>query len=149
MDLNQTVAISVSALDAQRQRLNIIASNLANIHSTNTPEGGPFRRRDVVFSTHPVAPRFKNALRHVTHLRGTKPLEGVRIARVIEDRRPPQAVYEPGHPDANEKGFVLKPNINVLEEMVNMMAATRAYEANAQAIRAVRSMLNAALEIGR
>ncbi len=149
MDLNQTVAIAVSALDAQRQRLNVIASNLANVHSTQTPEGGPYRRRDVVFRSYPMAPRFENALRHVTRFNNTRPLEGVRISRVIQDQRPPQTVYEPTHPDADEKGFVQKPNVNVLEEMVNMMAASRAYEANVQAIKAVRSMLEAAMDIGR
>ena len=80
---------------------------------------------------------------------GLKSLDGVRIVRIIEDRKPPQAIYEPGHPDADEDGFVLKPNVNVMEEMVNMMAASRAYEANVQAIKAVRSMLQAAMEIGR
>ena len=149
MDLNQTVAISVSGLDAQRQRLNVISSNLANVDSTQTPEGGPYRRRDVVFRSTPVSPRFKNALRHMTRLRGPRPLEGVRIARIVHDRRPPQAIYDPGHPDADAKGFVLKPNVNVMEEMVNMMAASRAYEANVQAVLAVRSMLSAAMDIIR
>ncbi len=149
MDLNQTVAISVSALDAQRQRLNVIASNMANVHSTRTPEGGPYRRRDVVFQSIPVVPRFQSGLKAMTEPGGLKSLDGVRIVRIIEDSRPPQAIYEPGHPDADENGFVLKPNVNVMEEMVNMMAASRAYEANVQAIKAVRSMLTAAMEIGR
>ena len=149
MDLNETVAVAVSALDAQRQRLNVIASNLANVDSTKTPEGGPYKRRDVVFRSEPIAPRFRNALRHFTKGAGARPLEGVRISRIIEDRRPPQAVYDPTHPDADERGFVLKPNVNVMEEMVNMMAASRAYEANVQSIRAVRSMLGAAMEIIR
>lgn len=149
MDLNETVAIAVSALDAQRQRLNVIASNLANVHSTKTPEGGPYKRRDVVFRSQPIASRFRHTLGTVTRAPGAKPPEGVRISRIIEDRRPHQAVYDPTHPDADAKGFVLKPNVNVMEEMVNMMAASRAYEANVQSIRAVRSMLGAAMEIIR
>lgn len=149
MDLNQTVAISVSALDAQRQRLNVIASNLANINSTQTPAGGPYRRRDVVFQSMPVSPRFHNALRAFTTSGPATALEGVRIARIVEDQRPFQSVYEPGHPDADQNGFVRKPNVNVMEEMVNMMAASRSYEANVKAITAVRSMLAAAMDIIR
>jgi flagellar basal-body rod protein FlgC len=149
MDLTDAFAISMSALDAQHHRLNVIASNLANAYSTRAPGGGPYRRRDVVFQAIPVALKFSQTLRQAGHGRGATPLYGVRAARVIEDPRPGRPVYDPHHPDADAQGYVLMPNINVMEEMVNMIAATRAYEANVQAINTARAMWNRALEIGK
>jgi flagellar basal-body rod protein FlgC len=149
MEITDSLAISVSALDAQRRRLNVIASNLANAQSTHSPEGGPYRRRDVVFQSAPVQTPFQRALR-VSSMRMDGPnLEGVKVARVVMDHKPGQAVYDPKHPDADAKGYVLMPNVNVMEEMVNMISASRAYEANVQAIGATRAMWNRALEIGR
>jgi flagellar basal-body rod protein FlgC len=149
MDMTDSIAVSVSALDAQRHRLNVIASNLANAQSTRTPEGGPYRRRDVVFHTAPAAGRFQQALDRAAN--GLRPhaLDGVKVTKVIEDQKPGQVVYNPRHPDADSKGFVTMPNVNVMEEMVNMIGASRAYEANVQAINATRAMWNRALEIGR
>jgi flagellar basal-body rod protein FlgC len=149
MDMTDSIAVSVSALDAQRHRLNVIASNLANAQSTRTPTGGPYRRRDVVFQTAPAAGRFQQALRQATNGLHAHALDGVKVSKVIEDQRPGQVVYDPRHPDADSKGFVTMPNVNVMEEMVNMIGASRAYEANVQAINATRTMWNRALEIGR
>lgn len=149
MDISETLAASVSALDAQRRRLNVIASNLANAQSTRTAAGGPYRRRDVVFEAAPVAPRFNRVFKQAAMgLNGKEP-QGVRVARVVEDHKPGQAIYDPKHPDANAKGYVVMPNVNVMEEMVNMMGASRAYEANVQAISVTRMMWNRALEIGK
>lgn len=147
MDLTDSIAISVSALDAQRHRLNVIASNLANAESTRTAEGTPYKRRDVVFRATPIAPKFKKALNNAGA--EGKPLEGVRIAAVREDPKPGKAIHDPKHPDADQDGMVHMPNVNVLEEMVNMIAASRAYEANVQAITAAKSMWRGALEIGK
>lgn len=149
MDLSDSIAVSVSALDAQRQRLNVIASNLANAQSTRTPEGGPYRRRDVVFQAAPAAGAFQRAFQQAAGSPHGHALNGVKVTRVVEDHKPGQTVYDPRHPDADPKGFVTMPNINVMEEMVNMIGASRAYEANVQAINAARTMWNRALEIGR
>ncbi|MBI5854059.1 MAG: flagellar basal body rod protein FlgC [Nitrospirae bacterium] len=149
MDITDSLSISVSALDAQRRRLNVIASNLANAQSTRTAEGGPYKRRDVVFQSTPGMPKFHNVFKRASMGMGEKALDGVRVLRVVEDKRPGQAVYDPKHPHADGKGFVTMPNVNVMEEMVNMMAASRSYEANVQSINATRTMWNRALEIGR
>ncbi|HXF92845.1 MAG TPA: flagellar basal body rod protein FlgC [Nitrospiraceae bacterium] len=149
MELTDSIAVSVSALDAQRRRLNVIASNLANAHSTSTVHGGPYRRRDVVFQAIPLRGPFYRAVRQVALGSATQALAGVKVARVVEDPKPGQTIYDPRHPDADAKGFVRLPNVNILEEMVNMISASRAYEANVQAINATRAMWNRALEIGK
>lgn len=149
MDLNDSISISVSGLDAQKQRLNVIASNLANVNSTRSPGGGPYTRRDVVFQTAPRRSHFPMAFGRSAASSTEKALVGVRVAQVIEDRKPGRVIYDPAHPDADATGHVNLPNVNVMEEMVNMIAASRAYEANIQAINAARTMWNRALEIGR
>ncbi len=135
MDIFRSFDVSASGMAAQKRRIDTIASNLANINTTRTPEGGPYRRRDVVFET--------------VLIDETEGLEGVRLQDVVEDQRPPRAVYDPGHPDADENGYVLMPNIDLIEEMVNMMLATRAYEANVNAFNITRTLYQKALEIGR
>jgi flagellar basal-body rod protein FlgC len=119
MDSFGVFRVSASALEAQRQRMNVIASNMANAHSTRTAEGGAYRRRDVVFSTEPE--------------KAAGGLEGVKVSDVVMDTTPPKMIYDPGHPDADKNGFVAMPNVNVIEEMVNMMMASRAYEASVSA----------------
>jgi len=139
----QILEVNASGLTAQRWRLNVLASNLANAESTRTPEGGPFRRKDVVFSS--STPEFLEVLRG-----GLDPnLRGVKVSGIIEDPRPPRMVYHPGHPDADPAGYVTLPNVNPLEEMVNLMAAARSYEANVEIFNATKAMLLKALEIGR
>ncbi|MDY6949908.1 MAG: flagellar basal body rod protein FlgC [Thermodesulfobacteriota bacterium] len=133
-----------SALSAQRVRMNIISSNLANISTTRTPQGGPYRRKDVVFAAHPNA-SFQNAL----NSQMARTLSGVRVAGIVSDPSPLQLKYDPQHPDANEEGYVAMPNINLMEEMVNMISATRSYEASVAAINATKGMALKALEIGR
>ncbi|MDY6986687.1 MAG: flagellar basal body rod protein FlgC [Thermodesulfobacteriota bacterium] len=133
-----------SALSAQRVRMNIISSNLANINTTRTPQGGPYRRQDVVFAAHPNS-SFQNTL----NSQMTRNLSGVRVAGIVSDPSPLQLKYDPQHPDANEDGYVAMPNINLMEEMVNMISATRSYEASLAAINATKGMALKALEIGR
>lgn len=137
MDPFAIFKVSASALEAQRSRMNTIASNMANIHSTRTENGGPYRRKDVLFSTVPVEPA------------GDPLLEGVEIVQVVESPEPFKRIYDPGHPDADREGFVLLPNINVMEEMVNMMMAIRAYEANVTTFNLSKTMFLKALELGR
>jgi flagellar basal-body rod protein FlgC len=136
MDIEKILTISASGLEAQRLRMNIIAGNLANAQSTHSPEGGPYRRKDVVFS---------EILDSMTG-EGSGEVE---VSGIIEDQRPFQLVYDPQHPDANAEGYVQLPNVNLLEEMVNMMSASRSYEANVTAINSAKSMARKALEIGR
>ena len=132
--------VSSSALEAQRTRMNTIASNMANAQSTRTESGGPYVRKDVVFQTMPV--KAKQA-------QGAQGLDGVKVSGIVEDKKPPIVVYDPGHPDADENGNVSMPNINVIEEMVNMMMAVRAYEANVRAFNTSKGMYQKSLELGR
>jgi len=145
MDFLTVLKISSSALDAQRIRMDVISSNLANINTTRTPEGGPYRRRDVVFTSQPVADNFGEVLNSELE----KKLQRVEIVDITVDPGPPKVVYDPRHPDANALGYVGMPDINVMEEMVNILSATRSYEANVAAVNAAKSMVNKALEIGR
>ncbi|MFV0439007.1 MAG: flagellar basal body rod protein FlgC [Desulfopila sp.] len=142
MDIFTTFAISGSALTANRIRLNTISSNLANVETTSTPEGGPYKKKSVYFETRPVS--FKSQLED--HLRNGA--QGVEVTKIVEDQEPPQLVYNPSHPDANEDGYVALPNVSVLKEMVDMMSATRAYQANVTTIKSAKRMALKALEIG-
>jgi len=135
MQIFKAMQISSSGLTAERFRLDLIANNIANAHTTRTEEGEPFRRRSAVFAEKMDAAR-RNG-------------QGVRVMAVSEDRTPPRLVYEPGHPDANAAGYVAYPNVNVIQEMVDMITATRAYEANVTTLNAAKSMFLKALEIGR
>lgn len=144
MDTATVFAISASGLRAQRLRMDVIAANLANAQSTRTPEGGPYRRRDVVLEAVPQGESFDDMLGS-----GAAPSAAVKVTRVVEDQRPPQLIFDPGHPDANAQGYVAMPNVNVVTEMVDLMAATRAYEANVAALNATKRVLEAALDIGR
>lgn len=139
MDLGP-LAISASALSAQRTRLNVIAENLANADTTRTPEGGPYRRRQVIFEAQD--PIFDDLL-------GAEIGRGVQVAAIVESPIPLRRVYQPGHPDADQEGYIQLPNIKPVIEMIDLIAATRAYEANVTAIQALKSMLNKALDLGR
>lgn len=143
--------VSASGLTAQRLRMDTIANNMANAETTRTSGGGPFRRQVVVFEARQAQPpgRFQQLLsRQANAYIG----EGVRVKEIRElneTESPFRKVYEPSHPDADDQGYVNYPNVNVVEEMVNMISATRAYEANAKVIEATKAMAVRALEIGR
>lgn len=130
-----SIDISASGLYAQRVRLDAIANNIANVNTTRTDKGGPYRRQQVAFSAHAGEFDPENA--------------GVHVDEVVESQAAPKVVHNPSHPDADKDGNVAMPNVNIVEEMVDMITATRAYEANVQAISAARSMVTKALEIGR
>jgi flagellar basal-body rod protein FlgC len=129
--------VSASGLQAQRTRMNLIASNMANAHTTRTENGGPYRRKDAVFSAEPVEAAAAGGL------------EGVKVTDVVEDQTPPQMIYDPGHPDADKDGYVAMPNVSVIEEMANMMMASRAYEANVAVFNMSKTMIMKSFEIGR
>jgi flagellar basal-body rod protein FlgC len=146
MEFGRTLEISASGLRAQRLRLDVVASNLANANATRNADGtGPYRRRAVVFRSAPLDASFEQALESSTHARALRTVE---VSRIAEDESTPRMVHDPEHPDANPDGYVAYPNINTVAEMVDLMTATRSYEANVQAIRALRAMSEAALTIG-
>lgn len=145
MSLFDALQTSASGLSAQRLRMNLISSNLANVNTTRTPEGGPYKRKDAVFSANPQQSEFKDAL---SERLGTQRVE-VQVTEIRDDLRPPILKYDPNHPDADANGYISLPNINVVEEMVNMMSASRSYEANVTAIRATKEMASDAMDIGR
>jgi flagellar basal-body rod protein FlgC len=131
--------LSASGLTAQRQRLDVIAENLANINTTRTAEGGPYKRKSVVMEATP-AEDFGSLL-------GSP--EKVEVVQITEDSKGLRPEHEPGHPDADQNGTVLYPNVNPVSEMVHLMLASRAYEANVAVLRTGKAMAQKALEIGR
>jgi flagellar basal-body rod protein FlgC len=141
MELLPALQISASGLTAERLRLDLIASNLANIHTTRTPRGGPYRRQVAIF-----AERLRETLGSGESL---VPGAGVRVVAIAEDNTPPRMVYDPSHPDADARGYVALPNIHVVNEMIDMITAARAYEANVTVLNTAKAMALKALEIGR
>jgi flagellar basal-body rod protein FlgC len=144
MNVFSAMEIISSGLAAQRTRLNLTASNLANAQTTRTEEGGPYRRKDAVFTTEPIHLRFEELLND----RLAREANTVRTTDIVEDTSPPRMVHDPGHPDADVNGFVAYPNISAIEEMVNMIMASRAYEAGVTAMQSVQGIGRAALSIG-
>lgn len=145
MDFSSGLRVSSSGLTAQRMRMNTISSNIANINTTRTPEGGPYRRKDVIFEAIPEAKTFGEVLTTTPE----RKVQRVQVSDVAVDRKAPLLKYEPNHPDADERGYVAYPNINLMEEMTNMIQATRAYEANISAMQSTKDMALSALQIGR
>lgn len=143
--LSSTLEISSTALRAQRLRIDAIASNLANANTTRTEAGGPYKRRDVVLEPQAIDSNFGSTL---AALGDAGARQGVKVVDVVEDQRPPRLVFQPGHPDANPEGYVAFPNVDPVTEMVDLLTASRAYEANVQAVNASKRMSAAALRIG-
>lgn len=139
--------ISVSGLTAQRQRLDVVSENMANAYTTRTEDGGPYRRKIISMEEKPVSTFqsvFNSRLRRVQSQKG-----GVRVSAITEDQRDLVPVYNPEHPDANDEGYVMMPNVDLVKETVDGMAATRSYEANITAFNAIKLMAQKALEIGK
>jgi len=146
MGFFNTMNISASGLAAQRTRMDTLASNLANVETTRTAEGGPFRRRTVIFEERQPNRQSFSAI--FNRAMGQTPAgSGVRVHSIVEDETPGPLVFDPGHPDANADGYVERPNVNVVAEMVNMISASRSYEANITAINVTRSMMSRVLDI--
>ena len=145
MDPFSMLNISGSALAAERQRSEVIATNMANADTTRTDNGGPFKRKEVVFASSGASSfhlAFSNASNRLTKAPGT-----VRVSQVVEDATAPVMRYEPGHPDANKDGFVAYPAINPVNEMVDLMGSVRAYQLNASAVAAAKQMIQQSIDI--
>ncbi len=138
MDFFTSMEVSASGLAAQRTRMNVASSNLANVSTTQTPEGGPYRRKEVAMVARAMGASgpFADAVR------------GVEVTGIVEDASEPRLEYDPGHPDADADGYVELPNVNVVREMVDMITASRAYEAGITAMNTAVSMAERALSIG-
>lgn len=144
MSFLKSLNISGSALTAQRKRIDIITQNLANIQTTRTTEGGPYVRKLTILKEQPLS------FRKMLNLRMSGGADGgVIVDRVVESDEPLIPVYDPEHPDANDQGYVMMPNVNRTEEQIDLMAATRAYEANLTALNIVKAMVIKTLEIGK
>jgi len=139
--------ISASGLTAQRLRMDTISQNIANVSTTRTADGNPYRRKVTLFEERVEPAVFDGYLRSA--LKGDNIGIGVRVARIFEDTAPFKTVYEPGHPDADADGYVSLPNVDVVTEMINMISASRSYEANVTSINTTKSLATKALEIGR
>jgi len=144
MSLLDLLSVSASGMQAQRVRAQTIVSNLANSETTRTPDGGPYKRQDVVLTSsnqldQPFSAVFQSAL--------SAGVSGVSVSEIVEDTRPPDLRYQPGHPDANDQGYVAYPHISPPEEMVDLMDATRSFEANTAAIAAVKDMVSKSIDL--
>jgi flagellar basal-body rod protein FlgC len=146
MSFLSTMEISSSGLSAQRTRMKTISSNIANMNTTRTPGGGPYRRKEVIFAAMPSNKSFHDELVSQQKDDGTR---HVKVVGVVEDGRAPILKYDPTHPDANEEGYVEMPNIDIVEEVTNMMIAKRSFEANIASINATKNMILKTLEIGK
>jgi len=145
MEFLRSFNISGSGLTAQKMRMDVIAQNIANAEVTKTEDGSPYRRKMVVLSSIKQSYSFKDALNKASNLKGG----GVQVDSIVEDQSALLPVYNPNHPDANEEGYVMLPNVNTGQEMIDMLSASRAYEANVTAFNATKAMALKALEIGR
>lgn len=145
MDFFTAMEALSSGLSAERTRMNVASANLANAQTTRTEAGGPYRRRDPIFQSAPIAVPFRSMLE--SNLQGNA-VQGVRVAGISEDYSPPRQVFDPGHPDADPGGYVAMPNINPIEELVNLMLAARAYEAGVTALGSLKTMADRAISIG-
>jgi flagellar basal-body rod protein FlgC len=151
MSLFNLLSVSASGMAAQRRRAEVLVENLANAETTRTPEGGPYRRKDVIFESAAAEGPFSAVF--ASQLRGTPghghTMEGVRIAEVVQDQREPEKRYQPGHPDADKEGYVSYPHLNPAEEMVDLMSASRGYQSNVAAMAAAKEMIQKTLDIMR
>ena len=145
MNLFGVLEINASALLAERQRAEVVASNMANSETTRTAEGGPYRRQMVVFRS--TNPTFGDSS-HITPL-AYSPSTGVEVAQVVSDPTPPIRRFDPSHPDADADGYVLYPAINPVQEMADLMGAVRAYQMNTSAVEATKNLIQMSLDLGR
>jgi len=150
MNLFETLSVSASGMSAQRQRATALVENLANAETTRTPEGGPYRRKDVVFQSESVVSPFSGIFRNELDATFSRePTVGVAVSEVVEDQREPDRRYQPGHPDADAKGYVAFPRVNPAEDMVDLMGASRNYAANVAAMAAIKDMINRSIDLVR
>lgn len=143
MSLLTALSVSASGMSAQRARTELLVENLANADTTRTPEGGPYRRKDAVFTADPEGAQFSSLFEDEMNSGAV----GVRVAQVVTDNREPEKRYMPGHPDADKDGYVAYPRMNPAEDMVDLMGASRSYQANVSAISAVKDMIQRSLDL--
>jgi flagellar basal-body rod protein FlgC len=141
MSLFSSISVSASGMAAQRTRAELLVENLANAETTRTPDGGPYRRKDVVFQAEPQSSAFSSVFQ--TELQGT----GVAVSDVLVDTREPDKRYMPGHPDADANGYVAFPRINPAEDMVDLMGASHGFAANVAAMSAIKDMINKSIDL--
>jgi flagellar basal-body rod protein FlgC len=144
MNLFTAMEVAASGLSAERVRMNSLASNLANARTTRTPGGGPYKRLDPIFQAVPIESRLSEVQRSTT--KGGVYM--VEVPFIRQDPSAPQLIYDPNHPDADARGFVALPNVNVVEEMVNLITASRSYEAGVTVMQTLKGMAQSALSIG-
>ena len=144
MSLFSLLSVSASGMSAQRTRAELLVENLANAETTRTPEGGPYRRKDAVFTTQSADSPFSS----IFESQLGRP-EGVGVSEVVVDDRAPERRYLPGHPDADKDGYVAFPRINPAEDMVDLMSATRGYQANVAAVSSVKDMIQRSIDLLR
>jgi flagellar basal-body rod protein FlgC len=145
MRLDNIFDVNGSAMKAQMMRIEVLSSNIANVNVTRTPEGGPYRRKDVIFQSTP----FQNTLNRAMENDKETTIVGVEVTKVVEDQSPFILKYDPKHPDAGPDGYVRMPNINIVSEMVNIQEASKSYEANISVILTAKNMISKTFEIGR
>jgi len=145
MSLFNSLDVSASGMAAERARAEVLVENLANADTTRTPEGGPYRRKDVVFESSATASPFSSVFQSAIDGQAT----GVQVSQVITDSSAPVMRYMPGHPDANKDGFVAFPHVNPAEDMVDLMGASRGYGANVAAMSAVKDMIQRSIDLFR
>jgi flagellar basal-body rod protein FlgC len=148
MDLYKILTVSSAGMHAQRDRMSVVSGNLVNSETTRTPEGGPYKRRDVIFEAVPLEDDF-STLMTVGLTQRPSGVLAVEIAGVRESTKAPKRVYDPSHPDADNQGYVAYPDINVMEEMADLMSAVRSYEANLAVFNATKGLVRRLLELGR
>ena len=145
MDIIKCIDIAASGMTAQRIRLNVISMNLANVNTTRTANGTPYRRKTSIFEMTPMGDSFQEKFQHALD----EQIYGVKVTEVVPVSGELKKIYDPSHPDADKNGYVYMPNVNLIQEMVQMLNANRAYEANAAVIKTAKQMALKALEIGR
>lgn len=145
MSLFNLLSVSASGMGAQRQRAELLVENLANAETTRTREGGPYRRRDAVFQSEEQASPFSNVFDEQV----ASPAVGVGVAEIVVDEREPDLRYIPGHPDARPDGYVAFPRINPAEDMVDLLNASRGYQANVAAMNAIKDMIHRSVDMMR
>lgn len=146
MSLFSALSVSASGMAAQRTRAALLVENIANSETTRTPEGGPYRRKDAIFSSQETGSPFGSELDAQL---GGEPLTGVAVSGISVDTREPEKLYMPGHPDADANGYVAMPRINPAEDMVDLVGANRSYQANVAAMSAVKDMIQKSIDLLR
>jgi flagellar basal-body rod protein FlgC len=141
MDFSTSFKIIATGLSAQRAKMDVVVSNMSNVNTTRTPEGGPYKRKIVVFGSEPVKEKFRNRLKDA--------LNSVEVKEIVVDNTGIRQVFDPSHPDADSLGFLSLPNVNVVSEMADMIIANRAYEACVSAFDASKNMALKTLDIGK